>query len=150
MSLPCTQSVALDSERRCITVNVGLASASLLEQVRRTAMERTEQVDAIRGKTVRLTWTKGPTKGKTHEHVFHTDGTVEWYDADSGPGASSRERPRYAALQAADQVYAVSYLAPTSGYTLTVVLNVKSHKMVGFASSAKDWQPVEGTFEFVR
>ena len=30
----------------------------------------------IRGKTIRFAWTEGPTKGKTHEHVFHQDGTV--------------------------------------------------------------------------
>jgi hypothetical protein len=48
----------------------------------------------------------------------------------------------------ADDVYAVSYLS-TSGYTLTVILNFRDHRMVGFASGAKDWHPVQGTFEVV-
>jgi hypothetical protein len=105
---------------------------------------------AIRGKTIRLNWTSGPTKGTSHEHVFHEDGTVEWYDAGKRPGTSPRDKPAYAALKAADQVYAVSYLAPSSGYTLTVVLNFQTRSVVGFASGAKDWHPVQGTFELVR
>jgi hypothetical protein len=119
-------------------------------------MELIQRVEAIRGKTLRLIWTEGPTRGTTHDHVFHPDGTVEWHDATSegktksaeGAGAGSQERPPYAAIQAADDVYAVSYLAP-SGYTLTVVLNFRDRTMVGFASSAEDWHPVRGRFEVV-
>jgi hypothetical protein len=47
-------------------------------------MEHIDRAEAIRGKTVRLTWTEGPTRGMTHEHVFHQDGTVEWW-SDSPP-----------------------------------------------------------------
>ena len=114
---------------------------------------------AIRGKTIRLTWTEGPTKGKTHEHVFHDDGTVEWHDAPAPQkgrptdapqkSASAKEKPEYAAIRVADDIYAVSYLA-ASGYTLTVVLNFREHRTVGFASSSKDWHPVQGTFEVVK
>ena len=110
----------------------------------------------IRGKTIRFAWTEGPTKGKTHEHVFHQDGTVSWSDADTskkGPvadsGANAKERPPYAAARVADRIYAVSYLA-ASGYTLTAVLNFKDQRLVGFASSAKDWHPVGGTFQVVK
>jgi hypothetical protein len=122
-------------------------------------MTQTHQAAAIRGKTIRLTWTEGPTKGTTHEHVFHPDGTVEWHGIDgpekkSAPdqprkGASVQEKAKYAALPVADDIYAVSYLAP-SGYTLTVVLNFRDHRMVGFASGAKEWYPLRGTFEVVR
>jgi MoaF N-terminal domain len=103
----------------------------------------------IRGKTIRLTWTDGPTRGMTHEHVFHEDGTVEWR-AVGGPqgGQPSNERPEYAAMKVADDVHVVSYLA-ASGYTLTVALNFRDHKMVGVASGAKEWYPVGGTFEVV-
>ena len=84
-------------------------------------------------------------------HVFHEDGTVEWRDAEA-PQADNqgdnpaKERVEYAAIHVADGVYVVSYLA-TSGYTLTVVLNFQNSKLVGFASGAKDWYPVQGTFE---
>jgi hypothetical protein len=111
-------------------------------------MDHTDRAEAIRGKTVRLTWTEGPTQGSTHEHVFHRDGTVEWRDADAAAKGGAKERPPYAAVEVADGVYAVSYLA-ASGYTLTVVLNFRDQKVVGFASSAKDWHPVRGRFEVV-
>jgi len=112
-------------------------------------MDHIDRAEAIRGKTVRLTWTEGPTRGMTHEHVFHQDGTVEWHDAGgAGKGGAAKERPPYAAVEVADGVYAVSYLA-SSGYTLTVVLNSRDQKVVGFASSAKDWHLVRGRFEMV-
>ena len=113
-------------------------------------MPGVQRAPAIRGRTIRLTWTDGPTKGTTHEHVFHDDGTVEWRDAaNPQKGAPPKERPEYAAMKVADDIYAVSYLAP-SGYTLTVVLNLGDHSVVGFASSSKDWHPVQGTFEVVK
>jgi hypothetical protein len=121
-------------------------------------MTQTKQAPVIRGKTIRFTWTDGPTKGATHEHVFHPDGTVEWRRADGSEkkstpdqprkATSTQERAQYAALPVADDIYAVSYLAP-SGYTLTVVLNFRDHRLVGFASGAKEWYPAEGTFEVV-
>ena len=113
-------------------------------------MTSVQPVAAVRGKTIRLTWTEGPTKGATHEHVFHQDGTVEWHDPKAAPKAgTAKERPKYGANKVADDIYAVSYLAP-SGYTLTVVLNFRDHKVVGFASGAKEWYPVQGTFEVIK
>jgi hypothetical protein len=113
-------------------------------------MTEMQRAAAIRGKTIRLTWVEGPTKGTTHEHVFHDDGTVEWRDAANPQrGAPAKEKPEYAAIRVADEIYAVSYLA-ASGYTLTVVLNFRDHRMVGFASSSKDWHPVQGTFEVAK
>lgn len=104
---------------------------------------------AVLGKTIRFTWAEGPTKGETHEHVFHQDGTVEW----RSPGAPqtghpATERPEYAAMKVAEGIYAVSYLA-ASGYTLTVVLNFHDHRIVGFASGVKEWYPLRGGFEVV-
>lgn len=112
---------------------------------------------AIRGKTIQFKWTEGPTTGTTHEHVFHEDGTVEWRDAErSGPrqpGSSQtpgrEEKPVYAATKVAEQTYVISYLAG-SGYTLTVVLNFGNRQLIGFASSAKEWYPVRGSFEVVK
>jgi hypothetical protein len=113
---------------------------------------------AIRGKTIRLTWTEGLTKGSTYEHIFHQDGTVQFHQTNGSEKKASSEqpakagaateRPEYAAVPVAEDIYAVSYLAP-SGYTLTVVLNFREHRMVGFASGAKEWYPIEGTFEVV-
>lgn len=121
-------------------------------------MGQNDLADAIRGKTIRMTWTEGPTAGTTHEHEFHEDGTVEWRDPQtagskqaggSSKGDAPKERPQYAAVEVADGVYAVSYLAP-SGYTLTVVLNFRNQQIVGFASSAKDWHPLRGRLEVAK
>jgi hypothetical protein len=106
------------------------------------------QAGAIRGKTIRFIWTEGPTKGKTHEHVFGENGTVTWRDPGSPHSDKSAEAPKYAAFRIADDVYLVSYLAG-SGYTLTVALNLRNHTIVGFASGAKDWYPLEGTLQVV-
>jgi hypothetical protein len=112
---------------------------------------------AVRGKTMRWTWTEGPTKGQVHEHIFHPDGTVEWHEARQAPADRAappttakpgHERPPYAAFEVTSDVYAVSYLAP-SGFTLTVVLNFASRQLVGFASGKDQWHPVRGTFEVV-
>jgi hypothetical protein len=113
---------------------------------------------AVRGKTMRWTWTEGPTQGKTHEHRFHDDGTVAWREAGgsgsdahrptSAPRPSGPERAPYAAIEVGPSVYVVSYLA-SSGFTLTVVLNFDTHQLVGFASGAKEWHPLGGTFQVV-
>jgi hypothetical protein len=104
--------------------------------------------DAIRGTRMRWSWTEGPTKGKVHEHVFHQDGTVEWRDAEAhGKPADEAERVPYSAFEVTSTVFAVSYLAKKSGFTLTVVLDFTSKRLVGFASGTKDWFPLRGTFE---
>ena len=116
---------------------------------------------AIRGTTMRWAWTEGPTKGMVHEHVFHDDGTVEWHDAGPAPptkpskeapgahGSTRPERVPYAAFEVTPEVFAVSYLSPSSGFTLTVVLNFATGQLVGVASGGKDWFPLRGTFEVV-
>lgn len=118
-------------------------------------MSQVQRASEIRGKTMLWKWTDGPTRGMTHEHVFHDDGTVEWRAAGAKKKDGDRktdetkEKPEYAAMKVADGVYAVSYQAP-SGFTLTVALNFHDHRMVGIASGAQEWYPVAGTFEIVQ
>jgi phenolic acid decarboxylase len=102
----------------------------------------------IRGKTIRFTWTDGPTKGQTHEHVFHEDGTLEFRSIDGTEKGKPTKEKEYAAVKVDEDVFLVSYLA-SSGYTLTVALNFGNHKLFGIASSAKEWFPTQGTFEVV-
>jgi hypothetical protein len=116
--------------------------------------------DQVRGKTIRLSWTDGPTKGTTQEHIFHEDGTVEWHSVGSkgesaydsqgtgGKAMKKPERPSYAGEKVADDVCMISYLSE-SGYTLTVVLNFGNRTTVGVASNEKTWVPVHGRFEVV-
>jgi hypothetical protein len=112
----------------------------------------TEQADSrVSGQTIRFTWNEGPTQGKTHEHIFHPDGTVEWHavpeddEAQKGDGAAA-DRPRYAAMPVGDDVCLVSYLSQ-SGYTLTVALCFTDQTLTGLASNEKVWVPVRGFFE---
>jgi len=112
----------------------------------------------VRGRTIRFTWTDGPTKGSTHEHVFDEDGTVEWHSGEeSGSRASTdeaardrapAERPRYSSIEVTDDFWMVSYLS-NSGYTLTVVLNFEDGSLVGVASNDQKWFPMRGQFQVV-
>jgi hypothetical protein len=114
----------------------------------------------VAGTTQRWTFDEGPTKGKTYEHTFHEDGTVEFREVKGEPAAPSRggdgkpgggaqaDRPQYGVAHVTDGVHAVSYLSK-SGYTLTVVLDEKSGQLHGFASNDKEWYPVHGRFEQV-
>ncbi|MGN6393700.1 MAG: MoaF N-terminal domain-containing protein [Gemmatimonadales bacterium] len=104
---------------------------------------------AIRG-TMRWRWTAGPTAGMVHEHVFHDDGTVDWHDAGARAApVSEAERVPFAAFEVTPSIHLVSYLAKRSGFTLTVVLDTTTARIVGIASSSDQWYPVEGTFEVV-
>ena len=112
----------------------------------------------VSGKTIRLSWTDGPTKGTTQEHVFHKDGTVEWHSIEkdgkataatrSGDAKAAKkpEKPHYAAMKVTDDICLVSYLAQ-SGSTLNVVLNLLDYSTVAIASNEKDWLPAHGSFE---
>jgi hypothetical protein len=121
-------------------------------------MSDTQLAPAIRGATLRWTWTEGPTSGKTYEHVFHEDGTVEWREVggqrsaapakESGRAGKEPERAPYAAFEVRPDVFAISYRA-SSGFTLTVVLDDATGDIVGFASNSDSWFPVRGTSERV-
>jgi hypothetical protein len=102
--------------------------------------------DQVCGKTIRLSWTDGPTKGTTQEHVFATDGTVRWQSATKAGSDKAPERPPYVGIKITDEVCLVSYLSK-SGYTLTVVLNFSDKSTAGVASNEVTWVPVRGSFE---
>ena len=103
----------------------------------------------VRGRRLRWTFAEGPQAGKTYEHAFHADGTVEYRAVEDGavdvPGG---ERPAYAAHALSETVELVSYRAD-SGFTLTVALNFADHRMVGIASNSEQWFPAQGTFQMV-
>jgi hypothetical protein len=115
--------------------------------------------DRVRGASLRWTFSEGPQAGKTYEHTFHDDGTVEYRAIEEqsanppsanreGESAPAGERPRYAAYQMSADVVLVSYLAP-SGFTLTIALNFTDHQLASIASNSEQWFPARGTFEEV-
>jgi hypothetical protein len=109
--------------------------------------------DPIRGKTIRWRYSDGPTAGTQFEHVFGTDGTVTYKmlgpKSEAAGGAPAQEVPRYEVARVSEDIYAVSYLAP-SGWTLTTVLDMKAGTIVSVASNEKQLFVQRGTFEIVR
>jgi hypothetical protein len=106
---------------------------------------------SLAGQTLRWKFDGGPTGDKTYEHTFGTDGTVAYHEVADEPGGASpapkaaaqKPRPRYASFEVAPGHHLVSYLGD-SGFTLTVLVDLKRSKVYGFASGAKDWYPLTG------
>jgi hypothetical protein len=99
--------------------------------------------DPFTGKTVRWSYVDGPVKGQAFEHVFGTDGMVTY----RAPGAKSPERPiHYEVEQVGDDSFAVSYLS-TNGWTLTTVVDMRTRKIVSFASNEKQLVVQHGKLE---
>jgi hypothetical protein len=107
-------------------------------------MAATTTRDHVRGKTLRFSFTEGPTQGTTYEHEFGDDGMVTYRDAAATSARTSDgERARYGSFAVAPDIQLVSYLS-TSGFTLTLAVNFRSGEIVGFASNDKQWFPVKG------
>ena len=101
-------------------------------------------IQPVRGKIIRFTFTDGPMANKTVTHAFHVDGSVDFQSAD-GSGKKTHV-DKYEAETISDDIIAVSYLG-TAGYTLSVVLNFADHKLVAFSSNEKQLNLQHGTFE---
>lgn len=103
----------------------------------------------IAGKTLRWTYEDGPMKGKSFEHVFGEDGTVQYRQLDSkteeSKAAEKTSDTRYEVAPINDDVYAVSYFSKDSGYTLTTVVDSRSGSIASFASNDKGVMVQRGT-----
>lgn len=132
-----------------VTLPLSPGTVDMMDEVSPTmGQDQNASGDSIRGRTIRWTWTEGPTAGVTHEHVFRSDGTVEWRVLSGPQKGHSAVEDEYEVFEISENVYALSYLA-SSGYTLTVLLNFESGEMFGFASGQGQWYPGRGTFEVV-
>ena len=100
----------------------------------------------ITGHSLRWTFSDGPMAGKSFDHTFSRNGNVSFREVGADPGAKGARADRYEVASVGQDVHAVSYLAP-SGYTLTVVLDYKSLKLVAFASNENSLTMQQGTFE---
>ncbi len=108
---------------------------------------------SLAGRTIRWTFEDGPTAGRTYEHEFLTDGTLNrrFVGALAGDGPSSALDAEnsgipYASFEVAPDVHLVSFLSE-SGYTLTVTLNFETLHCSGVASNAEEWYPSTGSVE---
>ena len=100
----------------------------------------------VAGKAFRLHWLAGPTAGRTDEHIFHTNGTVSHAQVAPDRSPQYRTEKQYGALEVGNDVVVISYLG-SSGCTLTVAMDFRSHRLQGFASNSKEWYPVQGRFD---
>lgn len=105
--------------------------------------------ETLVGHTLRWEFDDGPVAGKTFEHRFNEDGSVEFRMLDAAGKGRWTHVDKCAARKINDDVFAMSYLG-TWGYTLSVVLNFQSREMVAFASNEKAWSTQEGTFQLIR
>ena len=102
--------------------------------------------DPIHGSTIQWTF-EGEMAGKTFEHTFGPDGKIT-YRMLGGDSDTPSEAKHAEISRVSKDVWAVSYLG-SSGYTLTVVLDFATHKLVSFASNEKQLSQQKGTFEVV-
>jgi hypothetical protein len=100
----------------------------------------------ITGQTLRWKFADGPMAGRSFDHTFSRNGNVAFHEVDSDPNAKPNVADQYEVASLGQDVHAVSYLA-ASGYTLTVVLDYKTLKLVAFASNENSLTMQQGTFE---
>jgi hypothetical protein len=102
--------------------------------------------DPIRGNTIRMTFDDGLMAGKSVDHIFDDYGNVSWRMAGGDPEKQPTKAKKCAITPVDDDVWAVAYLAE-SGYTLTMLLNFKTRRLVAFSSNEKDLGVQQGSFE---
>ncbi|HEX4914368.1 MAG TPA: hypothetical protein VFV51_10435 [Vicinamibacterales bacterium] len=84
--------------------------------------------------------------GRSFDHTFSRNGGVVFREVDGDPNAKPGVADQYEVASLGQDVHAVSYLS-SSGYTLTVVLDYRTKKLVAFASNEKSLTMQRGTFE---
>jgi len=104
------------------------------------------KTDRIRGNTIYWTFRDGPMAGKKFEHVFLKSGAVKYGMANGAANGKMTREKKYEVAKLSPDVDAVSYLG-SSGYTLTVAMDFRTGRAVGFASNAKELVVQHGTFE---
>jgi hypothetical protein len=100
----------------------------------------------ITGHSLRWKFNDGPMAGKSFDHVFSRNGNVAFSEVGGDATAKAGNADRYVVASLGQDVHTVSYLT-SSGYTLTVVLDFRSLKLVAFASNERSLTMQQGTFE---
>jgi hypothetical protein len=100
----------------------------------------------ITGHSLRWKFSDGPMAGRSFDHTFSRNGHVTFREVGSAPEDKPGGAEVYQVASFGPDVHAVSYLS-ASGYTLTVILDYKSLKLVAFASNEQSLTMQHGTFE---
>jgi hypothetical protein len=85
---------------------------------------------------------------KTFEHTFDASGTVTWRSIEGATKGKPSHEKHYEHTMVGPDVHALAYLG-SSGYTLSVVLDFRTGRLVAFASNEKSLVLQHGTFEVV-
>lgn len=102
----------------------------------------------ITGHSLRFKFADGPMAGKSFDHTFSRNGQVTFREVESDPNAKPGSADQYQVASLGQDVHALSYLSG-NGYTLTVVLDYKTMKLVAFASNEKSLTQQQGSFELL-
>jgi len=100
----------------------------------------------ITGHSLRGKFIDGPMAGKSFDHTFSRNGSVSFREVGGDPNAKPGCAEQYQVASLGQDVHAVSYLS-SSGYTLTVILDYRTFKLVAFASNETSLTMQHGTFE---
>jgi len=110
-------------------------------------MAQNDRIEALLGRTVQFTFADGPSANVTYEHRFNEDGSIDFRAAGDATAKFSRAKSG-TTMKVGDGLFLMSYLSK-EGYTLTLLLNVRTLELVGFASNSDVWFQQKGTLEFV-
>jgi len=102
----------------------------------------------VTGHSLRFKFADGPMAGKAFDHTFSRNGQVTFREVGGEPNAKPGSADQYQVASLGHDVHALSYLA-SNGYTLTVVLDYRTMKLVAFASNDKSLTQQQGSFELL-
>jgi hypothetical protein len=102
----------------------------------------------VTGHSMRFKFADGPMAGKAFDHTFSRNGQVTFREVGGEPNAKPGSADQYQVASLGHDVHALSYLA-SNGYTLTVVLDYRTMKLVAFASNDKSLTQQQGSFELL-
>ena len=102
----------------------------------------------VTGHSLRFKFADGPMAGKAFDHTFNRNGQVTFREVGGDPNAKPGSADLYQVASLGHDIHALSYLA-SNGYTLTVVLDYRTMKLVAFASNDKSLTQQQGSFELL-
>ena len=102
----------------------------------------------ITGHSLRFKFADGPMAGRSFDHTFSRNGNVTFKEVGGDPNAKPGSAGEYEVAAVGQDVHALSYRSG-NGYTLTVVLDFRTSKLVAFASNEESLTAQQGTFELL-
>jgi hypothetical protein len=102
----------------------------------------------VTGHSLRFKFADGNMAGKAFDHTFNRNGQVTFREVGGDPNAKPGSADQYQVASLGHDIHALSYLA-SNGYTLTVVLDYRTMKLVAFASNDKSLTQQQGSFELL-